>query len=463
MKNKINFFKNENYQGRVQDLTHEALGVVKLDGYPFFVEGALPGELVQFKAVKVGKKFGYGKLLEVLEESPERVELTDKVGRQTGTMTLQHMTYAAQLEFKRNQVKNVFERIGKFEGIEIQPTVGMDEPWQYRNKAQIPVREIGGQLETGFYRKNSHDLIPVEDFYIQHPEIDQAIVQVRDILREYDLAPYDELTHTGLIRHVIVRRGYYSGQLMIILVTNGKKVPDLMNIIEDIIELIPNVVSIIQNINNQKTNVILGKKSHVLWGQDYYEDQMLGLTFKISAQSFYQVNTLQAEKIYELVLKLAELSGEETVLDAYSGIGTISLALAQQAGMVYAMEIVPEAVEMARENAYNNKLENVIFEAGAAEEWLPKWNEEGIRFDVAVVDPPRKGLDESFIASLIEQAPERIVYVSCNPATQARDCRLFADAGYEIKYIQPVDLFAQTNHVEAVTLLTRNVSDVGNN
>lgn len=455
MKREITFSKNENYQGRVQDLTHEALGVVKLESYPFFIEGALPGELVQFKAIKVGKKFGYGKLLEVLEESPDRVELTDKRGRQTGTMTLQHMTYPAQLEFKHNQVKNVFERIGKFEGLEIQPTMGMGYPWQYRNKAQIPVREIGGQLETGFYRKNSHDLIPVENFYIQHPEIDAAIIQVRDILREYDLAPYDELSHTGLIRHIIVRRGYYSGQMMIILVTNGRKVPDLMNIIEDIMERVPNVVSLIHNVNNQKTNVILGKKSFVLWGEPYYEDQMLGLTFKISAQSFYQVNTLQAEKIYELVLKLADLSGEETVLDAYCGIGTISLALAQKAGMVYAMEIVPEAVEMARENAYNNQLENVIFEAGPAEEWLPTWNEEGIQFDVAVVDPPRKGLDESFIASLIEQAPAKIVYVSCNPATQARDCRIFADAGYEIQYVQPVDLFAQTNHVESVVLLVK--------
>ncbi|XJS11189.1 23S rRNA (uracil(1939)-C(5))-methyltransferase RlmD [Aerococcaceae bacterium WGS1372] len=455
MANKVPFKKNDAFTGTVEDITSQGQGVVKIEGYPFFIEGVITGELIRFRVNKAGKSFGYGRLVEILEESPDRVELTDRIGRQIGTMTLQHMSYEAQLKYKKHQVESAFQRIGLFDNVEIRPVLGMEHPWEYRNKAQIPVRNIKGQLETGFFRKNSHDLVAVENFHIQHKEIDQAILVVRDILRKYEVPAYDEKAHRGLIRHVVVKRGHYTGQIMIVLVTNHSKFNNTEHITREITEQIPNVVSIIQNIQKNRTNVILGKENHVLWGKEYYEDKMLGLTFRISANSFYQVNTPQAEVLYQTAIEAAGLTGDETVLDAYSGIGSISLSLAKHAKDVFAMEIVPEAVEMARQNAAINNIDNAHFEAGRAEDWMARWNEEGIQFDVAVVDPPRKGLDPEFINALLKQKSERIVYVSCNPATLARDARMIVDGGYELKYVQPVDLFGQTPHVESVVLMTK--------
>lgn len=455
MANKVPFKKNDTFTGTVEDITSQGQGVVKLDHYPFFIEGAMTGEVVKFKAMKVGKTYGFGRLLEIIEESPERVEMTDLIGRQIGTMTLQHMSYDAQLAYKEQQVKSAYERIGHFEDAEIRPVLGMENPWEYRNKAQIPVREINGQLETGFFRRNSHDLVPVENFFIQHKEIDEAILIVRDILRRFHVPAYNEKNHTGIIRHVVVRRGHYSGQVMVTLVTNKRKMPNEEIIVDAIAEEVPNIASIVQNVQTKRTNVILGRQSLVLWGQPYIEDSMLGLTFRISSKSFYQVNTPQAEVLYKTAIDAADLQGNETVLDAYSGIGTIGLSLAQHAKQVYGMDIVDEAVEMAKQNAKLNGIKNAAFEVGSAEEWLPKWNEAGINFDVIVVDPPRKGLDQVFVDAVIEQQPEKIVYVSCNPATQARDARLFADAGYGLQFVQPVDLFGQTTHVEAVALFTK--------
>lgn len=449
------FNKNEELQGTVVDLTSQGAGVVKVEDYPFFVEGVIPGEEIIFNITKAGKKFGYGRLQKIVVESPDRVEITDPVGRQVGTMTLQHMSYPAQLAYKQSVVKQAFQRIGHFTDAEVKPTLGMENPWEYRNKAQIPVRSIRGQLETGFFRRNSHDLVPVENFYIQHPEIDQVIVKVRDILRKEGVQPYDERTNRGVIRHIIVKRGHYTGELMIILVINQKRLEKQEFIVDKIKEHLSNVVSIVQNINTKQTNVILGSENKVLWGKDFIEDNMLGMTFRISPNSFYQVNTPQAEVLYQTAIDAAGLTGKETVLDAYSGIGTLSLALAKHAKNLYAMEIVAEAIEMAEQNAELNSVENVIFEVGKAEEWLPRWNDLGVNFDVVVVDPPRKGLEENFVTAVIEQAPEKIVYVSCNPATCARDCELFSQAGYELKFVQPVDMFGQTPHVEVVALLEK--------
>lgn len=452
---KHTFKKNMTLEGRVIDLTSKGEGVVKIDSFPFFVEGTIPGEWVEFKSILLKKNFGIGRLEEIIEASPDRVEIKDDIGRQIGTMSLQHMAYSRQLEYKHDVVEAAFQRIGHFEDVEIRPTLGMEHPWEYRNKAQIPVREINGQLSTGFFRRNSHDLIPVEDFYIQDPVIDETLVKVREILRDLDLPAYDEEKHAGLIRHIIVKRGHYTGQIMIILVTNKADLPHESELVERIVSSVPNLVSLMQNVQPKVTNVIIGQEQRVLWGQDYYEDQMLGLTYRISAKSFFQVNTTQAETLYRTAIEAADLQGTETVLDAYSGIGSISLSLAQHAGRVYAMEIVDEAVEMARLNAEANGVDNVTFEAGPADVWLAKWQEQGIHFDVAVVDPPRKGLDGDFIETLLELAPDKIVYVSCNPATQARDVRIMADGGYELQFVQPVDLFSQTPHTEAVALLTR--------
>ncbi|MBG9982927.1 23S rRNA (uracil(1939)-C(5))-methyltransferase RlmD [Aerococcaceae bacterium DSM 111020] len=449
------FKKNEEYEGIVVDLTSKAQGVVKIENYPFFIEGVLPDEFVRFKATKINKKYGFGRMMEIIEKSPERVEITDKLGLQNGTMTLQHMSYPAQLDFKQKLVADAFYKLGGFENITVKPTIGMDHPWAYRNKAQIPVREVDGQLETGFYRKRSHDLIPIEDYYIQDPVIDQTILIVRDIMREYGVTAYDEQTLKGDLRHIIVKRGQYTHQIMIVLVLNKPKLPKQEQIVEQIKEQVPELVSLVANINPQNTNVILGKENKLLWGQDFYEDEMLGLTLRISPHSFYQVNTPQAERLYQEAINVAKLTGNEIVMDAYCGIGSISLALAQQAKQVYAVEVIPEAIEMAKVNADINEINNVSFEVGKAEEVINDWQEADIHFDVVVVDPPRKGLAESFIETVIEQQPERIVYVSCNPATCARDCKLFADQGYRIQSIQPVDLFCQTTHVECVVSLIR--------
>lgn len=449
------FKKNEYYKGIVEDLTSEGSGVVKIAGFPFFVEGTIPGENVEIKAMKVNKSYGYARLISIIDKSPHRVEEKDVKGRQIGTMTLQHMTYESQLDYKQKVVQDAFERLGHFQNVNVLPVLGMNNPWQYRNKAQIPVQLVNGQIETGFYRKKSHQLVPVENFHIQHPEIDAAIIIVRDILRKYNLSIYDEKTHKGLIRHIIIKRGHHTGQMMVVLVATKTKLGVEEHIVKDLRTKLPKMVSLVLNMNPDKGNTILGRENRVLWGQDYYEDQMLGKTFRVSANSFYQVNTPQAEKLYQVAIDAADLSGKETVLDAYCGIGSISLSIAPHAEKVYAMEIVEEAIDMAQQNAQINEIENVVFQAGAAEDVLPQWNQQGIHFDVAVVDPPRKGLDPEFIQALIEQDPKRIVYVSCNPATCARDCRIIVDAGYRVEKIQPVDLFPQTTHVETCVLLTK--------
>ncbi|HFI0464430.1 TPA: 23S rRNA (uracil(1939)-C(5))-methyltransferase RlmD [Streptococcus suis] len=455
MKSKTQLQKNQEVRGQVEDLTHEGLGVIKIEGYPLFVEGAIPGEEITAKVIKVGKHFGFARLLQVDKPAYDRVQLVDPIGNQVGTMTLQHMSYDLQLAFKQEVVRNAFRKLGGFKQVDVRMTMGMDNPWQYRNKAQIPVRALNGQLETGFFRKNSHDLVAVENFHIQHPEIDRAIHVIRNILRQFGVSPYDEVNHTGIVRHIIVKRGHVSGEKMVILVVNGDSLPNEDQIAWEIQHQILEVVSVILNVNTRQTNVIMGPKNRVLAGQDYYRDQMLGYTYFISAHSFYQVNTSQAERLYKEAIRAANLTGKEIVLDAYCGIGTITLPLAQQAKHAYAMEVVAEAIDMARKNASYNYVDNVTFEVGKAEEVLPVWNAAGVQFDVVVVDPPRKGLDASFIAAVIDQAPERIVYVSCNPATCARDCKALAENGYQVEYVQPVDMFPQTSHVECVVLMSK--------
>lgn len=456
-KKKIPVKKNEFYTAVVEDLSHEGMGVVRVESYTLFVEGALPGEKIELKVVKTGKKFGFGKLTEILEVSPHRVALEDEedIYRQTGTMPLQHMTYETQLKFKQNQVDQNFKRIGHLEDVPVFETLGMDNPYGYRNKAQIPVREIDGKITTGFYRKRSHDLIPMEDFQIQDPEIDRALIVVRDILREFDAEAYNETEHSGNIRHIIIRRGYYTEELMIVLVTRLDEIEHSEEITERIVEELPETVSIMQNINPEKTNVILGKESQVLFGDDKYHDRIFDYLFEISHQSFYQINPTQTEKLYQTALDFADLSGNEVVVDAYSGIGTLSIVLAEKARQVYGVEIVEPAVDNARRNAQLNAVDNVEFVVGQAEKILPQWAQEGRQVDAIVVDPPRKGLDRDFIDAALEIGPETFIYVSCNPSTLARDLKIFNESGYDVIKSQPVDMFPQTTHIESVTKLVK--------
>jgi 23S rRNA (uracil1939-C5)-methyltransferase len=364
------------------------------------------------------------------------------------------MTYDAQLRFKQHQIQSLLSK-GKLD-LTVNETIGMETPYHYRNKAQIPVRLVNGELETGFFRQHTHDLVPLEDFYIQDPRIDKAIVIVRDILRGQGLTPYDERTHRGIVRNIMVRQSYYEDEMMIGLITNSHTLPHAKEIVAEIVDALPNITSIIQNVNSRPTNVIMGPITNVLYGEPVIHDSLLGNRFEISAQSFYQVNPVQTEKLYQLAIDRAGLTGNETVIDAYCGIGTISLAMARHAKEVYGVEVVSTAVEDAKKNAKLNGLTNTHFETNKAEYQMAEWQKQGLKPDVIVVDPPRKGLDATLIESAAAMAPKKIVYVSCNPSTLVRDIQRFAEVGYHVtEPIQPVDQFPQTPHIESVTLLER--------
>lgn len=447
--------KNMTLDVTIMDLTYEGFGVAKIDGFPVFIENALPEEEVTIQIVKVLKKFAFGRVVEFKKESPDRVALTDAVGTRVGTMPLQHMAYPLQLKFKRQQVLDSLSKVLNLDDVEVLETIGMENPWEYRNKAQVPVREVNGVLETGFYKRGSHDLVPIENFHIQDPKIDEAVVIIRNILRDMEISAYDEKNHTGIVRHIMVRRGYYTGEVMVILVTNVKDFEGVDALADRIMAEVPGIVSLVQNMNMKQTNVILGRKTRVLRGEDFYKDTLMGKTFSISSHSFYQVNPRQTEHLYQTAIDLAKVSKTDTVVDAYCGIGTISLSLAQSAEHVYGMDIIGDAITMARKNAEENNITNATFEAGPAEDVLKFWLGEGLVIDVLVVDPPRKGLDTEFINHAINANPERIVYVSCNPATLARDLVLLQEGGYKLVSVQPVDMFPQTTHVEAVSLLVK--------
>ena len=448
--------KNDMIEVEIVDLSHEGAGVAKAEGLVFFVENALPGELIRMRVLKVNKKIGFGKVEEFLRTSDQRNENLDMAYLRTGIADLGHLNYPAQLDFKRKQVKDSLYKIAGLSDVEVAPTLGMEHPLGYRNKAQVPVRRVNGQLETGFFRKNSHDLLPIEDFYIQDPVIDQVILFTRNLLRRFDLKPYDEQEKTGIIRNLVVRRGHYSGEIMVILVTTRPKIFRVEQLMERLTEAFPAIKSIMQNINDQPGNAIFGKDWRTLYGQDYITDQMLGHDFQIAAPAFYQVNTEMAEKLYQTAIDFSELTADDLVLDAYSGIGTIGLSVAKQVKQVYGVEVIPEAVENSRKNAAINGITNASYVCAPAEEAIQNWLKEGIQADVVLVDPPRKGLTESFIKASVSMEPKKITYISCNVATMARDIKLYQELGYELKKVQPVDLFPQTHHVECVALLVKN-------
>ena len=454
MKTKAPVAKNERLDVTIADLTYQGMGVAKVDDFPLFIENALPGEELTIQVTKVQSHYGFARAIAWKSESPDRVTDVDKTYRQTGIAPLQHLAYPAQLKFKQHQIAELFSK--DHQDVEVAPTLGMENPTQYRNKAQVPVRMIKGQLETGFYRQHSHDLIPLTDFYIQDPAIDAAIVKVRDILRQFEIPAYNEISDKGVIRNIMVRRGYYSHEMMIVLISRTQKMPSQAQLVDQIHQALPEVTSIVLNVNAKKTNVIMGNVTRTLYGKPTIEDSLLGLTFAISARSFYQVNPQQTEKLYQMAIDKAGLTGKETVIDAYCGIGTISLALAKHAKQVYGVDIVPEAIEDAKVNAQKNHLSNVTFEVDKAETQMAKWQEAGLKPDVVVVDPPRKGLAESLIDATAKMAPKKVVYVSCNPATLVRDVARFQELGYAIDGpIQPVDQFPQTPHVESVTVLVK--------
>ncbi|WP_173427712.1 23S rRNA (uracil(1939)-C(5))-methyltransferase RlmD [Aneurinibacillus tyrosinisolvens] len=445
--------KNQTLELTIEDLSHEGNGVGRYEGYTLFVPGALPGEKVSVKATRLTKKYGYARLLDIVETSADRREPPCPIYKRCGGCTLQHFDYEAQLAFKRKLVEDNLRRIGKIENVIVHPTIGMEDPWRYRNKAQIPIGEEEGGLVGGFYAQRSHEIVNMEKCLIQHEKTDYVIEQVKRIAGKHGVRAYQEETHSGLLRHVVTKIGFATGELMVVLITKEDKIPNQEALIEELVESIPGVKSVVQNVNPKRTNVIFGDVTRVLWGEEYIYDTIGDVKFAISARSFYQVNPVQTERLYGKALEYAALTGEENVIDAYCGIGTISLFLAQKAKQVFGVEIVPDAIEDAKRNAVLNGMENVTFAVGEAERVIPRWYEEGNKADVIVVDPPRKGCDEALLQTILDMKPERVVYVSCNPSTLARDLRVLEDGGYETVEVQPVDMFPHTTHVECVVRL----------
>ncbi|WP_404330833.1 23S rRNA (uracil(1939)-C(5))-methyltransferase RlmD [Mesobacillus maritimus] len=448
--------KNDYIDVEFEDLTHDGAGVAKVDGYPIFVQGGLPGEKAQIKVIKVNKGYGIGRLIQLLERSYFRVEIEKEESHKFGGCQLQHISYEGQLKFKENQVRQVLTRIGKLEDVTVHPVLGMEHPWQYRNKAQVPVGEKDGKLISGFFKPRSHEIVDTNESLIQLAEVNEAIQAVKEICSELGVKAYNEETHKGDLRHIMARYAKQTGELMVVIITRTADLPSKNKLLEKIVARLPKVKSIVHNVNSKKTNVIMGDKTKVLWGNEVIYDYIGDVKFAISALSFYQVNPDQTKVLYDKALEYAGLNGDETVLDAYCGIGTISLFLAQKAKKVFGVEIVPEAIEDAKRNAELNAITNAEFAVGKAEEVIPKWYEQGVRADVLVVDPPRKGCDEALLQTIIEMQPKKVVYVSCNPATLARDLRILEDGGYKTLEVQPVDMFPQTTHVECVAKLILN-------
>lgn len=451
----IDFKKNMELVVDIISEGYEGEGVAKPEGFPIFIPGALKGEKVRIILVKVNKSHGFGKLTDILEPSEYRTEPVCPIYKKCGGCQLQHMNYEEQLRFKKNRVKDCVERIGKIQHVVIHDTLGMEKPFRYRNKVQLPVGGENGSPIIGFYAARSHNIIDLQQCGIQHQVGDSIVDIARVWMKKYNIVGYDEESGTGSIRHIMVRKGFKSGEVMVVIVTNTKDFPYKQQLIEEIIYNIPDVKSIIQNINSKKTNVVLGQENITLWGADTITDYIGEFKFYISPLSFFQVNPVQTEVLYNKALEYAGLNGNEVVFDAYCGTGTISLFLSKKAKKVYGVEIIPEAIENAKKNAELNGISNAEFFVGKAEEVIPDLIAKGVKADVVVVDPPRKGCESSLLHAMGKMSPSKIVYVSCDPSTLARDLAILENLGYKTMEVQPVDMFPQTAHCEVVCLLTK--------
>ncbi|NLC68931.1 MAG: 23S rRNA (uracil(1939)-C(5))-methyltransferase RlmD [Clostridiaceae bacterium] len=449
--------KNKDYIVDITDINHEGQGVGRIDGFTVFVDGALVGENVKVKIIKVLKSHAVGKLLEIKIPSTARIEPFCPAYKRCGGCSLQHMSYGAQLEYKTRMVKEVLKRIGKIGNAEslVRDTMGMEHPFEYRNKAQYPVGTAEEKPVIGFYARRSHDIVNVEHCGI-HETLGNKIREIfRKFIEENNISVYDETSHKGLVRHLMIRSGFRTGEIMVVVVINGQDLPRKKALVDSLLGQVPGIKSIVLNINTEKTNVILGEKNLVIYGNDAITDYIGDLKFYISPLSFFQVNPVQAEVLYNKAVEFAALSGNETVFDLYCGTGTIALFMARKAKQVYGVETVGEAIADAKRNAKVNGIGNVEFLEGEVEEIVPKLYDAGIKADVVVVDPPRKGCEVSVLDTVANMAPARIVYVSCNPATLARDLFYLGERGYGTVEVQPVDMFPWTAHVECVVLITK--------
>ena len=456
----MEYRKNDIVTLKIEDCGIDGEGIGKADGFTVFVKDAVIGDTVRAKIMKAKKNYGYGRLEEIITPSPDRVEPKCQFARQCGGCQLQALSYEKQLEFKTSKVRGHLERIGGFTDIPMEKILGMDQPFHYRNKAQFPVgKSKDGRIITGFYAGRTHSIIENRDCALGVTRNKEVLDRVIAHMEKFHIQPYDENTGKGLVRHVLIRYGFFTDEMMVCLIINGEKLPGEEALVKSLRQ-IPETVSVMVNVNKKRNNVILGEKVRLLWGQPYITDKIGEISYQISPLSFFQVNPYQTGRLYGKALEYAQLSGNETVWDLYCGIGTISLFLAQKAKMVRGVEIIPAAIENAKENARLNGFDNTEFFVGKAEEVLPEqFARTGERADVIVVDPPRKGCDETLLSTIIKMQPDRVVYVSCDSATLARDLKYLCERGYELKKVCPVDMFPNTVSVETVVLLSHKKPD----
>ena len=441
---------NEIYQVNIISLNSNAQGVGRIEDFTVFVEGALPDEVVKVKIVEVKKNYAVGELLEIIKNSTDRIEPQCPIYSECGGCQLQHLSYNAQLKWKRRQVVDALKRIGKID-VTVKDTIGMSDPWRYRNKMQFPVGRTKSKIQIGCFAKSSHKVIDTDSCLIQRQQNDEILQAVHKVVDKFKVSVYDEDRHRGVLRHVMGRVGL--NETMLVLVTATEKLPNEKTIIRALRNELPNITSIQQNIQTQHNNVILGRETKVLYGKRTIKDKIGKLEFNISARSFFQVNTVQAERLYQTALNFADLKGHEVVIDAFCGTGTITLFLAKHAKFAYGIEIVSSAIADAKLNARLNNVRNAQFITGDATAILPKL---GVKPDVMVLDPPRAGCDEKFLLTIAKLKPSKVVYVSCNPATLARDLNILESNGFKTQIVQPVDMFPFTSHVEAVALVVPN-------
>ncbi|MDO4179456.1 MAG: 23S rRNA (uracil(1939)-C(5))-methyltransferase RlmD [Phascolarctobacterium sp.] len=455
MKHDLPVSKGQTIELEITGLNSEGDGVGRFEGLTIFVKGALSGEKVLANLTVVKKNYAVGKLKKILVESPDRVKPLCPVYKECGGCQLQHLSYEGQLKAKRQQVWDALTRIGHLTGVNVLPTLEAPNPWNYRNKMQVPCMGTPQKQFIGCFALNTHKVIDVENCFIQKEKNNAIVKVVREWMKKYKIAPYDEDKGTGIVRHIMGRVGAKTGELMVCLVTATDNVPHFKDLTKMLKEALPELKSVVQNVNKRHTNVILGNKTQVIYGKENISDSIGNLKFNISCQSFFQVNSEQAERLYAKALEYAALTGKEIVADVYCGTGTISLFLAQKAKHVFGIEIVAPAIRDAKANARNNNINNATFILGDAAQKMPELVEDGVKLDVVVVDPPRAGCEPRVLDAIAKVKPKRVVYVSCNPATLARDLAYMTQKGYKVDKVQPCDMFPMSFHVECVCMLSK--------
>jgi len=441
----------------ITDIGSKGEGIGRADNFVVFIENSLPGDICEVKILKAKKSYAYGKVMKVINPSTLRTESPCAVSDKCGGCALMHMAYSEQLKLKENKVRESLKRIGGFEAANVLPIEPMDTPKAYRNKAQIPVREENGEIKIGFYAKNSHRVVENDGCYIQSEVVEDVVEIVRDYMKANGVKAYNETNLSGLVRHIVVKSAFGTGQIMVVLVLNAK--PKVLpknhgELVEELAQ-IKGVTSICFNYNNESTNAIMGERNEFVWGEQYIFDKLNEFEVKLSPHSFYQVNPVQAVKMYEYARDFAEVTKDDVVIDAYCGTGTIGLFFASGAAKVYGIELSSHAVSDAKLTALVNDVNNIEFILGKAEGKMPELVDMGVKADVVVLDPPRKGCDIKFLEAVVVLAPKKVVYISCNPDTLARDLKFLAQNGYELRAVKPFDMFCHTTHVECVAVMQR--------